>query len=37
VTANPHALQFYRDTGFTDCGTAETIFGAAQRMVLATR
>jgi GNAT superfamily N-acetyltransferase len=37
VTANPHALQFYRAAGFTDCGTAATIFGAAQRMVLATR
>jgi ribosomal protein S18 acetylase RimI-like enzyme len=35
VTANPHALGFYRAAGFTDCGVAETEFGAAPRMVLA--
>jgi GNAT superfamily N-acetyltransferase len=37
VTANPHALEFYRAAGFTDCGGADTAFGAAQRMVLAIR
>ena len=35
VTANPHALGFYRAAGFTDCGVAETAFGAGYRMVLA--
>ncbi len=35
VTANPHALGFYRAVGFADCGVAETGFGAAPRMVLA--
>jgi ribosomal protein S18 acetylase RimI-like enzyme len=35
VTANPHALEFYRAAGFTDCGTAETDFGTVPRMVLA--
>ncbi len=35
VTANPHAMEFYRVAGFTDCGTAATDFGAAPRMVLA--
>jgi GNAT superfamily N-acetyltransferase len=35
VTANPHALEFYRAAGFTDCGVAETEFGAAPRMLLA--
>lgn len=35
VTANPHALGFYRAAGFTGCGVAETEFGAAPRMVLA--
>jgi ribosomal protein S18 acetylase RimI-like enzyme len=35
VTANPHALGFYRSAGFTDCGVAETTFGSAPRMVLA--
>jgi len=35
VTANPHALGFYRTVGFVDCGVAETEFGAAPRMVLA--
>jgi ribosomal protein S18 acetylase RimI-like enzyme len=34
VTANPHAMGFYRAAGFTDCGLAETDFGAAPRMVL---
>lgn len=34
VTANPHALGFYRAVGFVDCGIAETVFGAATRMVL---
>ena len=34
VTANPHALGFYRAAGFTDCGVAQTEFGAAPRMVL---
>ena len=34
VTANPHALGFYRAVGFIDCGVAETDFGAAPRMVL---
>jgi ribosomal protein S18 acetylase RimI-like enzyme len=34
VTANPHALGFYRAVGFIDCGVAETEFGAASRMVL---
>jgi len=35
VTANPHALGFYHAASFTDCGVAETEFGAAPRMVLA--
>ncbi len=34
VTANPHALAFYRAVGFIECCTAETDFGAAPRMVL---
>jgi GNAT superfamily N-acetyltransferase len=34
VTANPHALGFYRAAGFIDCGVAETEFGIASRMVL---
>jgi ribosomal protein S18 acetylase RimI-like enzyme len=34
VTANPHALGFYRAVGFIDCGTAETQFGPASRMEL---
>lgn len=34
VTANPHALEFYRAVGFTDCGTARTAFGMATRMAL---
>ncbi len=35
VTANPHALGFYRAVGFIDCGIAETEFGTAPRMELA--
>jgi GNAT superfamily N-acetyltransferase len=35
VTANPHALGFYRTAGFIDCGVAGTVFGAAPRMALA--
>ncbi len=34
VTANPHALAFYRAAGFTDCGMTATEFGTAPRMVL---
>ena len=34
VTANPHAMGFYRAAGFVDCGTADTIFGTAPRIVL---
>jgi GNAT superfamily N-acetyltransferase len=34
LTANPHAREFYRAAGFVDCGTAETDFGSAPRMVL---
>ncbi len=34
VTANPHALGFYRAAGFTDCGVTATEFGSAPRMVL---
>jgi ribosomal protein S18 acetylase RimI-like enzyme len=34
VTANPHALAFYRAAGFTDCGLAEMQPGAPPRMVL---
>jgi GNAT superfamily N-acetyltransferase len=34
VTANPHALGFYRAVGFSDIGTASTQFGAAPRMTL---
>ena len=30
VTANPHALGFYRAVGFIDCGVAETEFGTAR-------
>jgi hypothetical protein len=33
VTANSHALEFYRAVGFIDCGDVETDFGAARRMV----
>ena len=35
VTANPHAMGFYRAAGFIDCGVADTVFGAAPRMMLA--
>jgi GNAT superfamily N-acetyltransferase len=35
VTANPHAMGFYRAVGFVDCGVAETVFGTAPRMMLA--
>lgn len=35
VTANPHALGFYRALGFRDIGTAGTEFGTAPRMALA--
>lgn len=34
VTANLHALGFYRAAGFIDCGVADTVFGTT-RMVLA--
>ena len=34
VTANPHALPFYRAVGFIARGTAETQFGSAPRMAL---
>ena len=34
VTANPHAMEFYRSAGFTDYGTADTEFGTGARMVL---
>jgi GNAT superfamily N-acetyltransferase len=37
VTANPHAMAFYRATGFIDCGVADTVFGPAPRMVLPVR
>jgi GNAT superfamily N-acetyltransferase len=35
VTANPHALEFYRSVGFIECGVAATDFGTAPRMALA--
>ena len=35
VTANPHALGFYRAAGFIDCGVTDTVLGTAPRMVLA--
>jgi GNAT superfamily N-acetyltransferase len=35
VTANLHALGFYRVAGFIDCGVAATVFSTAPRMVLA--
>jgi GNAT superfamily N-acetyltransferase len=35
VTANPHAMGFYRAAGFIDCGAADTVFGTAPRMALA--
>lgn len=37
VTANPHALGFYRAAGFTYCGVADTQFGTAPRMALEIR
>lgn len=33
VTANRHSLAFYRAAGFIDCGVADTVFGAAPRLV----
>jgi GNAT superfamily N-acetyltransferase len=35
VTANPHAMGFYRAAGFIGGGTVETELGAGCRMVLA--
>jgi GNAT superfamily N-acetyltransferase len=32
VTANPHALAFYRAVGFVETGTAQTPFGSAPTM-----
>jgi len=37
VTANPHALGFYRAAGFVECGATRTAFGAAPRMALEIR
>ena len=37
VTANPHALGFYRAADFIDRGFAETEFGMAPRMALVIR
>lgn len=34
VTANPHAMAFYRSVGFVDDGVAQTRFGPAPRMRL---
>jgi GNAT superfamily N-acetyltransferase len=34
VTANPHALGFYRAAGFTGCRVTETELGAGYRMML---
>ena len=34
VTANLHALGFYRAVGFIDCGVADTVFSTAPRMVM---
>lgn len=34
VTANPHAMGFYRSAGFVDCGAVATVLGPAPRMVL---
>ena len=34
VTANPHAMAFYRSVGFVDDGVAQTRFGPAPRMWL---
>ena len=35
VTANSHAMEFYRAAGFVDSGVADTVFGTAPRMALA--
>ncbi len=35
VTANPHAMGFYRAAGFIDRGVVDTVFGTAPRMTLA--
>src|SRR5690349_3045880 len=35
VTANPHAMGFYRAAGFVDSGVTGTVFGTAPRMTLA--
>jgi GNAT superfamily N-acetyltransferase len=37
VTANPHALGFYRALGFVDIGRAKTAFGPAPRMAVVIR
>jgi GNAT superfamily N-acetyltransferase len=37
VTANPHALAFYREVGFVDIGQATTESGTAPRMALTIR
>lgn len=34
VTANPHALAFYRSAGFTVAGRVRTAFGPADRLAL---
>lgn len=34
VTANPHAMLFYRAAGFIDDGLTETLFGPGRRMHL---
>ena len=34
VTANPHAMDFYRATGFVDCGEVATELGTGRRMSL---
>jgi ribosomal protein S18 acetylase RimI-like enzyme len=34
VTANPHAMAFYRSAGFVYCGTTTTELGIAPRLVL---
>ena len=37
VTANPHALGFYRHMGFVETGDAKTEFGTAPRMAFVIR
>lgn len=37
VTANPHAMAFYRSVGFVDDGVTETRFGPSPRMRLDVR